>query len=136
MWGYHAMKMEIVFTGNRKVEARFKEFVVQTDQPAASGGENSAPTPFELFLASLGTCAGIYVKGFCLQRGISTDTMRIVQTAERDPQGLLGKIQLQIQVPRDFPEKYKSALVNAANLCTVKRVMQQPPKFEIVVGTI
>ena len=131
------MRMEVGFPGNKKIDAKFKDFTVITDQPIAYGGENTAPAPFDLFLVSLGTCAGIYIKSFCLERNIPTDNMKIIQDAESGPiKGLLGKIKLEIQVPPDFPEQYKSALINAANLCAVKKVMQNPPEFEIIVETI
>jgi ribosomal protein S12 methylthiotransferase accessory factor len=131
------MRMEIGFPGNKKIDAKFKDFTVKTDQPIAYGGENTAPAPFDLFLVSLGTCAGIYIKNFCSTRNIPTDNMRIIQEAESGTQkGQLGKIKLEIQVPPDFPEQYKSALINAANLCAVKKTIQNPPEFEIKVKTI
>ena len=131
------MRMEIVFPGNRKIAAKFRDFEVMTDQPVSQGGNNTAPAPFELFLASLGTCAGIFVKSFCLQRNLSTDDMKIIQEVERGSEKrLLGKIKLEIQVPPDFPEQYKPALINTANLCSVKKVIQNPPDFEIQVKTV
>ena len=129
------MKMEIDFPGNRKVAANFRGFSVMTDQPEAGGGDNSAPSPFELFLASLGTCAGIYVKGFCLQRGLSTDNIKIIQNVEPGAKpGMIGKVNLKIEVPEDFPEQYKKSLVSVANLCAVKKHLQDPPEFEISVN--
>ena len=128
------MMLEVGFPGNRKVSAKVRQFEVVTDQPVHGGGNDTAPSPFELFLASLGTCAGIYVKGFCLQRGISTDGMRIIQEAEPGPQpGLLGKIKLRIEIPPDFPEQYKNAVIQSASLCTVKKNIENPPDFEITV---
>ena len=130
------MRMEIGFPGNSKVDAKFRDFVVLTDQPVKHGGDNSAPEPFELFLVSLVTCAGIYVKRFCQERDISTDDIKIIQEVEPGSQkGLLGKIKMEIQVPSDFPDKYKSALINTANLCAVKKNIQNPPEFEITVET-
>jgi putative redox protein len=128
------MRMEISFPGKLKVDATFRDFVVKTDQPEKYGGDNSAPEPFEFFLASLATCAGFYVKAFCMKRGISTDGMKIIQEVEPSPQrGLLSKIKLEIFVPQDFPEQYKNALINSADICTVKKVIQNPPEFEITV---
>ena len=130
------MRREIGFPGNRKVDAKFRDFVVVTDQPTKYGGDNSAPAPFDLFLASLGTCAGIVIKVFCLERNISTDGMKIIQEAESGSQkGVLGKIRLDIRVPSEFPDKYKRILINLANLCAVKKVMETPPEFEIKVVT-
>jgi len=127
------MEMEIFFEGAKKVNARFNGHVHKTDQPVVAGGENSAPSPFELFLASIGTCAGIYVKSFCDQRGLPTDQIKLIQSLEHDRETRqLSKIKIDIKVPPGFPEKYREALINVAGLCTVKRTIANPPKFEIV----
>ncbi|MBL7163531.1 MAG: OsmC family protein [Anaerolineales bacterium] len=127
------MEMVIDFLGGARVDAHFGPYTVMTDQPPMGSGEGSAPTPFAVFLSSLGTCAGIYVLGFCKQRGLSTDGIRIVQRAIPDPfnRGMLGTIQLEIQVPSEFPEKYYSALVRSAEQCAVKQHFDKPPQFEI-----
>ncbi len=126
------MQMEIKFEGKKKVNAIFGNYILKTDQPFESGGDGSAPAPFDLFLASIGTCAGIYVKSFCDQRGITSDNIRIIQNAEYDHNTrLIGKIKLDIQVPADFPEKYKDAVINVANLCAVKKHLQHPPEIEV-----
>jgi putative redox protein len=127
------MDMVINFPGGARVDASFGPYTVETDQPPAGGGTGSAPTPFAVFLSSLGTCAGIYVLGFCKQRGLPTDGIRIIQRALPDPskRGMVGKIQLEIQVPPEFPEKYYSALVRSAEQCAVKQHFENPPQFEI-----
>lgn len=126
------MEMIIDFPGGARVDAHFNEFTVSTDQPPQGGGDSSAPTPFATFLASIGTCAGIYVLGFCKQRGIPTEGVQIVQRMHPNPaSGMIGKIDLEIQVPEDFPEKYRSSLVRAAELCAVKKHFEQPPSFEV-----
>lgn len=131
------MNMEIYFDGNKKINARFNGQDIKTDQPVQGGGDGSAPAPFDLFLASIGTCAGIYVKGFCDQRGIPSDNIKIIQKMNFNPMSrLIDRIDLEIQVPEDFPEKYKDAVINAANLCAVKRHMQQPPAFDVYTQTV
>ncbi len=126
------MEMMIDFPGGAKVDAHFGGFTVHTDQPPMGGGEGSAPTPFAVFLASLGTCAGIYVLGFCKQRGLPTEGIRIIQRMYNDPfSGLVGKIELEIQVPSSFPEKYRPSLVRSAELCAVKKHFENPPQFNI-----
>lgn len=126
------MEMIIDFPGGAKVDAHFGGFTVRTDQPPSGGGEDSAPTPFALFLASIGTCAGIYVLGFCRQRGLSTDGIRIIQRMHSDPMThLIGQIDLEIQVPPSFPQQYYEALVRSANLCAVKRHLENPPHFNV-----
>jgi len=125
--------MEIYFEGKKQVIASHHGHIIRTDQPLEAGGDNTAPAPFDLFLASIGTCAGIYVKSFCDQRGIPSENIKIIQTAEFNPETrLIGKIKLDIQLPEDFPVKYKDALINVANLCAVKKHLMNPPKIEVM----
>jgi ribosomal protein S12 methylthiotransferase accessory factor len=127
-----ADEMIIRFPGNKKVCAEFDGFSVLTDQPLEAGGDGGATAPFDLFLASLGTCAGIFVLSFCLKRGIPTDGLEIRQTMEWDPvRHLATKIALEISLPRDFPEKYRETILKAAELCTVKRHLFEPPLIEV-----
>lgn len=124
--------MMIDFPGGARVDAHFENFTVKTDQPVKGGGDNSAPSPFALFLSSMGTCAGIYVLGFCRKRNLSSEGIRIIQRMESDPTtGMISKIDLEIQVPPTFPEKYRPALINSAELCAVKKHLENPPRFEI-----
>jgi putative redox protein len=126
------MEMKIVFPGNKKVDALYNGFRISTDQPAVSGGDGSAPAPFDLFLASLGTCAGIYVLGFCQQRGLSTEGIELTQQMHFDPvKRMISKIDIEIHVPAGFPEQYHDALVKTASLCAVKKHIQDPPAFAI-----
>jgi putative redox protein len=126
------MDMVVTFPGGSRVDMQMGAHVVRTDQPRHAGGEDSAPAPFTLFLASIGTCAGIYVLGFCKRRGLPTDGIRIVQRVHGDrATGMLTAIELDIQVPPEFPEKYHEALIRAANQCAVKKHMEQPPSFEV-----
>jgi ribosomal protein S12 methylthiotransferase accessory factor len=114
------------------VDAHFGSFTVPTDQPPHGGGEASAPTPFATFLASIGACAGIYVLGFCRQRGLSTEGLRLIQNIDVDPvSGMVCQIALDIEVPPDFPEKYKAALIRSAEQCAVKKHLERPPAFTI-----
>jgi len=126
------MEMVIDFPGGARVDAHFGPFTVATDQPPMGGGSGSAPTPFVVFLASIGTCAGIYVLGFCNQRQLPTEGIRIIQRVESNRMtGLVEQIDLEIQVPPSFPEKYYQALVRSAEQCKVKQTLDNPPKFNV-----
>jgi putative redox protein len=126
------MEMDIYFPGNKRVFADYKGFTVETDQPAAAGGDDSAPAPFDLFIVSIGTCAGIFALDFMQRRNISTEGSKVTLRGERDPETrLVGKIRIEIQLPPGFPEQYTDAIVRAAELCSVKRHIHQPPEFEI-----
>jgi ribosomal protein S12 methylthiotransferase accessory factor len=127
------MEMVIDFAGGSRVDAHFGDFTVATDQPPVA----SAPTPFALFLASIGTCAGIYVLGFCRQRNLPAEDIRIVERVHSDPyNGMVEKIDLDIQVPPSFPEKYRDSLIRSAELCAVKKHLENPPRFEITTQVV
>ncbi len=122
------MEMLIDFPGGARVDAHFGSFTVRTDQPPAA----TAPTPFATFLASIGTCAGIYVLGFCQQRGLPTEGIRIIQRMHSNPfSGMVEKIDLEIQVPPTFPEKYRPSLIRSAELCAVKKHFENPPQIDV-----
>lgn len=126
------MEMMITFPGGARVDANFGPFNVITDQPPQGGGMGSAPTPFAVFLASIGTCAGIYVLGFLKQRGLPTEGVQIRQRMHGNPvTGMIEQIDLEIETPPGFPEKYLDAMVRAAELCAVKKHFEQPPQFHI-----
>ncbi len=124
--------MEITFDGGKVITAHMRNHIIRTDQPIAGGGGDTAPAPFDLYLASIGTCAGIYVKSFCDRREIPSDGIRIIQDIEFDPEKRVpSRISLDIQLPADFPDKYRDAVINAAELCAVKKSIHHPPAFEI-----
>ena len=127
------MEMEVSFPGGKKVDAQYRGFAIQTDQSIDNGGESSAPAPFDFFLASIGTCAGIYVLQFCQHRNIPTEKIRLIQRMERNGDTrMLEKIVIEIRIPSDFPQNYRSAVVHSAELCAVKKHMEQPPRFSVV----
>lgn len=126
------MELIIDFPGGARVDAHFGPYIVKTDQPPTGGGEGSSPTPFAVFLSSIGTCAGIYVLGFCKQRGLPSEGIRIIQRVHSNPMsGMVEKIDLEIQVPPTFPEKYYASLVRSAELCAVKKHLEHPPSFDV-----
>jgi ribosomal protein S12 methylthiotransferase accessory factor len=126
-------KYEIVLAGGKKVNTKIRNFTITTDQPVTDGGQDSAPSPFELFLASLGTCAGYFVVSFCQARSIPTDNIAMTQTVVRsDATHMVEKIIIDITLPPDFPEKYRDAVVRAAESCTVKKHLAAPPQVTVV----
>jgi putative redox protein len=126
------MEMKVYFPGGKKVYADYGEYTIETDQPVRGGGEGSAPAPFDMFLASIGTCAGIFALGFMQQRGIDPTGANISMSPQYDPAaGLITRIDIDLKLPEGFPEKYKAAVVNAMNLCTVKKHLHQPPEFAV-----
>jgi putative redox protein len=126
------MKMDITFPGGAGVDAHFRGFTVHTDQPVAAGGLASAPEPFNLFLTSLGTCAGYYAVRFLQSRDLSTEGLKMTLEPIRDPLSRrLTTIRLDVELPEGFPDRYAKAIVRSMEQCAVKKVMDDPPEFEV-----
>ncbi|MBN1515337.1 OsmC family protein [Candidatus Sumerlaeota bacterium] len=127
------MDMEISFSGGKKVNAEYKGFTIKTDQPPDYGGDGSAPEPFDLLWAAIGTCMGSNVVSFCQQRKIPTENIRLIQRMKRNADTkMVTQVDIEIQLPSDFPEKYRDAVVRAAEFCSVKKHLSQPPVFSII----
>lgn len=125
-----SQELTVRFDEGMKIVAHYDGMAIETDQPKEDGGEGSAPSPFDLFLASLGTCTGFYVASFCRARDISTEGVRIVQSWVRE-EGTkkLTDVRLEIRVPESFPERYRDALVRVAGQCSVKKALESSPKI-------
>lgn len=124
--------MKITLGENQKVNAHYRGFVIQTDQPEKVGGNGSAPSPFDLFLASIGTCAGYYVQSFCKKREIPTDGIYLEQIMHIDEATrMIGEIEIKIFLPESFPEQYKNSVIKAAEACAVKKHISTGPEFVV-----
>jgi ribosomal protein S12 methylthiotransferase accessory factor len=124
--------LSVTFPGGKRVDATYAGFTVRTDQPADKGGDGSAPSPFDLFLASIATCAGIYVKGYCDARGIATEGLGLEMEVERDPErNMVTRLAISVHLPDGFPEKHRDGVLRAAEHCAVKKHILAPPAFEI-----
>jgi len=125
--------MDITFPGGLVIEARHESFIIRTDQTKEAGGTGSAPSPFTLFLASLGTCAGFYALSFCQERNIAVDGMKLAMDWDRNAAThRLDRVRLKLTLPDGFPEKYRKAIVKAMDQCTVKKTLFDPPEFILV----
>jgi len=120
--------IEVVFPGGKKVDAVIAEHAIPTDQSVRHGGENGAPEPFQLFLASVATCAGIYAKTFCDQRDLPAP-LGLDMDFQRGADGLLSRLELVLHVDADFPAKYESAIIRSMELCAVKKQLR--PEIEV-----
>jgi len=126
------MDMTITFPGGKRVDAAYDGFLISTDQPTDEGGQDTAPSPLLYCLASLGTCAGYYVLSYLQARGLPTDGVKLLQSHEADEKtGKLKKFGITIQVPPEIPEKHHKPLARSAEKCTVKKLMEDRPVFEI-----
>lgn len=126
--------IDVSFPGGKKVNAHMRGFTIETDQPTYAGGEGSAPTPFDSFLASIATCSGIFALGFCQSKGLNTEGLKVGLDVEVNPNTkLLSQVNIRLELPKDFPDKYRDAIKRSIDLCSVKKTLFDPPTFEIVV---
>lgn len=126
-----ASEVIVKLPGGRRVDAQVGRHTIHTDQPISNGGQDAAPAPFDVFLASMGACSGIFVQGFCAKRGIPYEDIRIVERPEYGADGTLHAVDFDIQLPPGFPEKYREALVRVVEQCSVKRAIQAQPTFHV-----
>src|SRR5450759_1219524 len=124
--------MDIRFPGGLEVEALTGGFSIRTDQPASDGGAGAAPSPFDLFLASIGTCAGIYALRFCQQRNLDTEGLSLALIAEKgEDAGRVARVLIEVRLPPAFPARYRDAILRAVDQCKVKRHILEPPQFAV-----
>ncbi|MDL2274568.1 OsmC family protein [Desulfosarcina sp. OttesenSCG-928-G10] len=122
------MEMKVLFPGGKRVDAEYHGFTIHTGQPVSEGGDGSAPTPFDLLLASLGTCSGFFVSSFCQNRSLPTDNIQLILRVVSDEKTHLMKtVDIDIVLPPEFPERYRAAVVRAAEMCLVKQTFLNPP---------
>lgn len=128
-------EIKVFFGGGLKVDAEYHGHRIRTDQPVRDGGEGTAPSPFDLFLASLATCAGYYALAFCIGRDIATGGLSVSLVTEKEPGArTIGRMTIRVGLPAGFPDKYREAIVKAVDACAVKAHINNPPAFEVVVG--
>jgi putative redox protein len=126
-------EVRIVFGGGLKVNAEYKGFLVQTDQPVHQGGGGTAPSPFDYFLVSLATCAGFYALEFCQARKIPTEKLAVNMVTERGAVSkMIEKVTIRVDLPPGFQDKYREPIIKAIDHCAVKAHILRPPHFEIV----
>ncbi|MFB0992386.1 MAG: YcaO-like family protein, partial [Rhodospirillales bacterium] len=126
------MEITVNFLDNLRLEAKFDDFTITTDQPVRYKGDGTAPSPFDYFLASSALCAAYFVKLYCLSRDIPTDDIRVSQNNIIDPENRYNQtFQIRVELPSGISERDRLGIIRSADRCTVKKVVQQNPKFEI-----
>ncbi|MFF0655793.1 OsmC family protein [Micromonospora tulbaghiae] len=103
------------------------------DQPPESGGGDAAPTPVELFVASLATCVAFYAGRYLTRHGLDRDGLGVSVTyrmAAGRP-ARVADIRLSLRLPRGFPQARTQALLAVASHCTVHYSLTSPPAVTV-----
>ena len=126
------MEIKVNFLENLRLEAKFDDFIVITDQPIRYKGDGSAPSPFDYFLASSALCAAYFVRIYCISRNIPTENIRLSQNNIVDPENRYNQIfQIQVELPENLSDKHRQGILRSIDRCTVKKVVQMGPEFKI-----
>ena len=126
------MEITVNFLENLRLEAKFDDYTVVTDQPIRYKGDGSAPSPFDYFLASSALCAAYFVRVYCLARKIPTDGIRLSQNNIVDPENRYNQIfQIDVELPDHISDRDREGILRSIDRCTVKKVVQQGPEFKI-----
>jgi len=129
-------KIDVSFPGGKRVDATIGGMMIRTDQTVENGGAETAPEPFQLFLASIATCAGIYALEFCKARELSSEGMALTMHCEWDEKKhAIEKMTIDLKLPPGFPERYRKAIVRVMDLCSVKKHILNPPEFVITTSS-
>ncbi len=125
------MKMTVRYAGGVSFEAETRGHRVRTDLEVSSGGTDSAMSPPELLLASLGTCAGFYAMQYLNAHKLPVDSLEIEVIAEKvkDP-ARLGVFRIEVRGPA---EANPDGLRRAVEKCLIHNTLIHPPRVEIVI---
>ena len=127
------MEIRVNFLNNLRLEARFDDFTITTDQPIRYKGDGTAPSPFDYFLASSALCAAYFVRVYCLSRDIPTDDIQVSQNNILDPENRYNQtFQIQVKLPSSISERDRAGILRSVERCTVKKVIQHTPVFKII----
>jgi len=128
------LEFEVTFPGGLKTATRVGDYTILSDQDEKRGGQGAAPPPFVQFLASIASCAGIYVLEFCRVREIPTEGLRLIQSVDFDEKNPADtRIRIELFLPPGFPAKYEKAVARVAHSCSVEKQILNPPRFEVEV---
>jgi ribosomal protein S12 methylthiotransferase accessory factor len=128
------MEIKVNFLDKLRLEAKFDDFTVVSDQPIRYKGDGSAPGPFDYFLASSALCAAYFVKLYCDTRNIPTENIRLAQNNIVDPENRYQQIfKIQVELPENISANDRQGILRSIERCTVKKVVQAGPEFVIEV---
>lgn len=128
------MEIKVNFLDNLRLDAKFDDFTVISDQPIRYKGDGSAPGPFDYFLASSAMCAAYFARMYCISRDIPTENLRLLQNNIVDPENRYKQLlKIQLELPEGISEKDRQGIVRSMERCTVKRAIQTGIDFQIEV---
>ena len=130
-------RVRVDYEAGDRFRIAVRQHTISVDQPASDGGEDTAPTPTELFISSLASCVAFYARRFAARHDIPTDGLAV--TAEfsmASHPARVGEITLQLHVPAELSPEQQAALVAVTSHCTVHSTLMQPPEVRIELAAL
>jgi putative redox protein len=125
------MNTSIRYVGGSRFESLVRGHRIVTDQPVNSGGKDAGPTPPELLLASLGTCAGHYAAEYLRARGLSAEGLALQVFADTGAKPAhLSFFRVEVTIP-DLSRKDREGLLKAVKSCLVHNTLRMSPVIDI-----
>lgn len=124
--------MQVRPKGGDVFEIDIRGHLVHVDQPLDAGGSDVAPTPTELFVASLAACVAHYARGYLVRHGLPTDDLCVAATyAMEERPARIGRVEISVHPGEGVPEERRTALLAVARHCTVHNTLAQPPTVDV-----
>jgi uncharacterized OsmC-like protein len=122
-------QVSVTHDGGDRFSIGIRGHVVRVDQPESDGGTDSAPTPTDLFVASLASCVAFYARRYLLRHDLPQEGLRVSAEAEFGAKpSRVAAITVALTLPDGVPEDKRAALLAVASHCTVHNTLEHPPQ--------
>ncbi len=122
----------VAHQGGDRFIATVRGHQIIVDQPVSAGGEDTAPTPTEVFVASLATCVGFYARRYLARHDLPTEGLSVdawFELGGRPAQ--VTSLVVRLTVPDGVPDDRRAPLLAMASHCTIHNTLLNPPHVDI-----
>ena len=128
------MEVTVEHLGAVQFAIKAREHSIVSDQPAENGGFDEGMTPPELFLSSLGSCAGFYAAQYLKKKGLATEgtVVRVFADKAKNP-ARLDNFKIEVDVPAAVDEEHRKGVEEAVRHCLIHNTLQHPPTITLEV---
>jgi LmbE family N-acetylglucosaminyl deacetylase/uncharacterized OsmC-like protein len=127
--------MRVEYRGGDQFDVNVRGHIIAVDQPVKDGGDDTAPTPTELFIASLASCVAFYARRYLARHNLPTDGLAVEATfAMGSKPARVAGIQVRLVVPDGVPPERLDALLAVASHCTVHNTLERTPDVSITLA--
>ena len=126
-------RLEVTHVNGDAYEVDIRGHRILVDQPLEAGGTDTAPTPTELFAASLATCVAFYAGRYLHRHGLPRRGLRVRTefTMASDRPARVDTVRLVIVPPPALSATRHAALLAVASHCTIHNTLRSAPEIGI-----